>query len=202
MTEQNEIACSAVPSNDWLGFFGKGKKMLNVGFKGVFCFCFRFLLRAHSRFVTPHVLVVQVWLVLLFSFPVVAMPSSVELSSLPQRNEGAEVFNGNLQSAEASPEKLPDIIGPTVSGWVDVAKLGKDGRPEGGASIGSPSISLSPERKTMSSEGSKENSSKSYQCDGYCGLYLSLPLWIMAYWIALHPGKPNDKLRGAAHDEN
>jgi hypothetical protein len=31
----------------------------------------------------------------------------------------------------------------------------------------------------MVSKSSEENSDKSYQCDGYCSLYLSPPLWVM-----------------------
>ena len=47
-----------------------------------------------------------------------------------------------------------------------------------------------------------QNTDKGYQCDGYCGLYLSLPLWIVAFWPGLIPAlwrrivKPNVELRG------
>lgn len=65
------------------------------------------------------------------------------------------------------------------------------------ASGDSASVSITPKREAMGGERSKENPNESYQCDGYCGLYLTLPLWIVTYWLGFKLPKPNVELTGA-----
>jgi len=62
------------------------------------------------------------------------------------------------------------------------------------------------DQKPMSGERNKDSSGESYKCDGYCGLYFSIPLWLIALWAGIWPTmKPDAELSGPrapAADEN
>lgn len=83
-----------------------------------------------------------------------------------------------------------DTFFPVNSGRVNARQCGKNGSSEGGASDGTAGLALAPKGQAMISEGGKQHADKSYKCDGYCGLYLTLPLWIYIYWMVLFPPRP------------
>ena len=66
----------------------------------------------------------------------------------------------------------------------------KDSVGKGGSELifgnSKPAIALAPQSEPVSGKRSKKNASESYQCDGYCGLYLSLPMFLAALWAGTY----------------
>lgn len=126
---------------------------------------------------------------------VVAQPSAVEPSFFQQRNVIPELSNGAFQCREC-------LLEPSVDFWAGFWELGEHGAKltrnscTENATGGNPTIvPLSQPRDKLRDQ----DTDKGYQCDGYCGLYLSLPLWIVAFWPRIVPAllrrivKPNVK---------
>lgn len=131
---------------------------------------------------------------------VVAQPSAVEASFLPPRDMMLELSNSTFQCRECLRE-------PCVDFWAGCRELGEHGPKlplnsgtENSISSNTAVVPIAPPREQLRDE----NPDEGYQCDGYCGLYLSLPMWIAAYWNSLHSlfrrDKPNVELRGAGND--
>lgn len=138
----------------------------------------------------PHVLVI-VAPTIAFGAMQVDRPSAVETKTTPPGHERAEILNGGLQRGETSAKECVDVVGPRSRGGVERAKLCQNSGAELYAGSDAPSMALTPERKPVSGERSKDSASEGNQCDGYCGLYLTLPLWIVAYYYGLRGVKPN-----------
>lgn len=56
-------------------------------------------------------------------------------------------------------------------------------------------VLLAPQHEPVRSKDGEKYPDEGDQCDGYCGLYLSLPLWITAFWIALSLGGYSNPIR-------
>ena len=179
-----------------LGFFGIGQELLNIGEKQGFDAGGCRGLRTGMWIVTIKVVQIALSIYLATSGAAIAKPSEIEAPASVPWNERTKISNSDLKRIESGTKVGVNVVRPRGNVWVEGTKLGQDGGTEGGASRRATSVTLSPERKTMIGERGRENSDESYQCDGYCGLYLSLPIWIVAYWIALQPGKPNVRGKG------
>lgn len=141
--------------------------------------------------VKPHIVIVALYVYFSACGTAIAEPSAVKEPATPPRNERPKVLNGGLKGYEVRAEKSVNVLGPNRSMGVYGIKLYKDGGTKGDTGSSTAIMTLSPEREAMRGESRKESTDKGYQCDGYCGLYFSLPLWIVAYWIALRPMKHN-----------
>ena len=178
-----------------LGFFGIRQQALDVGHKHGFR-VWNFLIWRRIA----HVLIV-VCPCVSFGAVKVDFPSATEAATMQPWNEWPEVFNSGLQCREKGMEFSVNgvsIARPVFRFGIEASKDSVDGGAEHSASISATSMPLSPEREPVSSEWRKEDSNEGYQCDGYCGLYFSLPLWIVAFWCGLRTEKPNVELTGAA----
>lgn len=76
------------------------------------------------------------------------------------------------------------------------AKPGENGRvdsgAEGGSSGGKANAMFAPEREAMIAKDAEQANGGSYQCDGYCGLYLSLPMFLLPWLLPMFDRKtPN-----------
>ncbi|MDD2920113.1 hypothetical protein [Rhodoferax sp.] len=110
-----------------------------------------------------------------------------ECFSAEAANVGLKLGAGGFNYRESGEQGNGNVFLPMLSGRIDSEKCFKDGRPESIAGSNAPSVSLPPQREPVSREGDKDSSGESYQCDGYCGLYFSLPLWIVALWAGVAP---------------
>jgi len=133
-------------------------------------------LRGSKRVITVEVVQITLYIYLAASGTAVAEPSTVETPTAPPRNERAEASNGGLQCLEFGVEKGIDVVRPLIDIRVNRTEFEQnDGTKRDASYCATPTI-FTRQREAMSSKGDKNSGNSSYQCDGYCGLYLSLPL--------------------------
>lgn len=71
-------------------------------------------------------------------------------------------------------------------------KGGIDGGAEGRSSDGKANAMLTPEREAMIAKDAEQANGSGYQCDGYCGLYISLPMFLLPWLLPMFDRKhPN-----------
>ena len=148
---------------------------------------FTILLR-FANIMKRHVMVVYLVFGIFGVSTVVAQPSIVKIPVTIAGYEMTELSNGNLQIRESGFEESIFVFRPNSRNGVESAKLGKDGGTELNGSGYTPSLFLAPSGKSMISQSGKKNADDTYQCDGYCALYITLPVWIMAYLTAMGYG--------------
>jgi len=179
-----------------LGFFGIGKQTLDIGAKDSLAIRRRFFWR-----MTAEVMVVA-----LTFFPVVGIgavvtpPCAIKTFPLQQRDMMPEFSNCALNSGERLFEPSVNFRAGCWELGEHSSKLALNSGTENPTGENSTIVPLTQPRDKLRDQ----NTNKSYQCDGYCGLYLSLPLWIVAFWPGLITAlwrmivKPNAKLTGGA----
>lgn len=102
----------------------------------------------------------------------VLMPSAIEAQTLPTQ-KNTEIFYCLPLVCQSGLDCLIGLQIPLVSEQGFYACTEPFPKNDSGGNTAS--VALSPESEAMVSKSSEENSDKSYQCDGYCGLYLSPP---------------------------
>ncbi|AMC33581.1 hypothetical protein [Janthinobacterium sp. B9-8] len=120
----------------------------------------------------------------------VDFPNMIKATEFEPWNEWTETFYGGLQCGKDGVEFSVNgvsVTRPFLGLGVKTNKESKHAGSEGRVGGNAAGVTISPEREAMRGERGKENSSESYQCGDYCGLYFPLPLWVMGYWIALSP---------------
>ena len=172
-----------------LDFISERKKTSHIlmKFASGFAVC-RFLI-AERWIIAAHVVVVALLLHFVWIGAVEAKPSVVEGRFVG--NVRAKQLNGGLQSIEASLEESGDVVRPSAGDRVDGKKLGHDRVAELCCRGSAASLPFAPQPQAMRSKSANEHTKERDQCDGYCGLYFSLPLWIYAYWPTMRYMKPN-----------
>jgi len=97
----------------------------------------------------------------------------------------------------------PELVSSSKVLWKDLdqstvklmsAKIGENGRvdsgAEGGSGDGKANAMLTPEREAMIAKDAEQANSGGYQCDGYCGLYISLPMFLLPWLLPMFDRKP------------
>lgn len=121
----------------------------------------------------------------------VKTPAGYEWEMLP------ELTHGLLQGWKVPFKNANDccaLLGPVGRCWVKPLKLSKDRSAEGQTcrSVAGAAISFAAEK--MREIRSHQSSNKPDDCDAYCGVYVSLPFWLMALYFGCAPAfKPNAK---------
>lgn len=128
----------------------------------------------------------------------VGSPISCQTIASEPRKLGGELSNGGVVRWEPFCKENVDAWKPGRVGYF--GNIGVESGAKSSASDCPTSVILAPEGKPVRSEGDKEATDNGYQCDGYCGLYLLLLLFILMYWIALTPSKPNILVKGGHAD--
>ena len=144
-----------------------------------------------------HVMVVYLVFSCVWISTVVSQPSIIKSPATIAGYEMTELSNGNLQIRESGFEESIFVFRPNSSNGIESAQLGKDSGMELNGSGYTPSLFLAPSGKSMISQSGKKNADDTYQCDGYCALYITLPVWIMAYLTAMGYGCTTFDIRGA-----
>lgn len=68
-------------------------------------------------------------------------------------------------------------------------KIGVNSGTKGGGDDGKTNAMLAPERKAMITKDAEQTNGGSYQCDGYCGLYISLPMFLLPWLLPMFDRK-------------
>ena len=134
---------------------------------------------------TCHVMVVYLVFGIFGVSTVVAQPSIVKRPATIPGYEMTELSNGILQIRKSGFEKSIFVFRPNSSNWIESVKLSKDGGTELNGGAHAPSFLITPSGKSMISQSDKKDTDETYQCDGYCAFYLTLPIWIMGYLTAM-----------------
>lgn len=139
-----------------------------------------------------HVVVINVCIYFAASGAVIAEPRFVEATPTPPRHERAEIFDGGLQGSEVRTKNGGNVLRPVNGAWVQPIQFGMDFFSElyAGCDTGRPPITV--RCQAMRGENTEKANDSGYQCDGYCGLYFSLPMWILALWAGIAPTMKRD----------
>lgn len=154
-------------------------------------------MKARLWYILPVILMVNISTV--FAEPV-CMPSfQKEVPPIP-RQSISELSDSHLQCLEFGLQDVNDmsfIYRPLSWLGIEVSKLSENGGAEFLANSYTPGLFLAPVSEAMVAKDSDKNSNQSYQCNGYCTFYITLPLWIMAYATAFGFGCTTFDIRGA-----
>lgn len=139
--------------------------------------------------IKSKIMIIRLAVYLAASGAIVSFPSSIESSPSPPRDERAELANRSLQGGEYGAKFMVDTIssGPLLLERIKTGERIQDTVSEGGAGGSVIAASVPPQGQPVRGEGDEKQPAKANQCDGYCGLYLSAPVWVMAFWIAISP---------------
>lgn len=138
-----------------------------------------------NRYILPIILIVNISTV--FAEPI-CVPSLEKADTFIPRQSVGELSDGSLECGEFRFQYFNDsefISRPLSRYWIEADKLSQNSGAELFAGIQTPSLFLPPVSESVSGKKGKKNANEGYQCDGYCAIYLTLPLWIMAYTTAL-----------------
>ncbi|MGR8941243.1 MAG: hypothetical protein ACU84H_03525 [Gammaproteobacteria bacterium] len=138
----------------------------------------------------------KIWTI--FVATVICLPCAVKAEPINGVKVMPEFLNGATMPVINSLDALSGsgLSASQGQNQVVTTKIADEIRSDGGAKSGGctdlSSAFLTPERKAMGSERCEKNTDEGYQCDGYCGLYLSIPMFLVALWAGTYV--PNELL--------
>lgn len=115
-----------------------------------------------------------------FAVAVISLPCAVKAPAVNRAKIAPKLTNSGKVLGEDLKQRAVQRV-PT--------KAGENGRIDSGAKGGSSGnaacMDLSPDRKAMMPKDAEQTNSSGNQCDGCCGLYISLPILILPLLLAM-----------------